>query len=93
VMIDTPIIEECPYNLECRVNHEVVLGEYTMFVAEVLETYVDEDKVDNSGRIDISKVNPLVYCATIREYWDLKRKVGVGFKSGRSIIKKLYRPT
>jgi hypothetical protein len=54
--------------------------------AEVVETYVDEDKIDPAtGRMDISKIQPLVYCATIREYWDLGRRLGKGFQAGLGI--------
>jgi flavin reductase (DIM6/NTAB) family NADH-FMN oxidoreductase RutF len=82
----TPIIEECPYNMECKVIREIELGEWHVVFAEVVETYVDEDKIDPAtGRMDISKIQPLVYCATIREYWDLGRRLGKGFQAGLGI--------
>jgi flavin reductase (DIM6/NTAB) family NADH-FMN oxidoreductase RutF len=63
--ISAPIIQECPFNMECKVVKEgVELGQWVAMFGEIVETHVDEDKVDKSnGRIDIGKVDPLVYCA------------------------------
>ncbi len=85
--IDAPIIEQCPFNLECRViKEEVELGQWVVIFGEIVEAHIDEDKIDISNKkIDIGKVNPLVYCATIREYWQLDKKIGKGFSSGKEI--------
>ena len=85
--IDTPIIEDCPFNLECKViKGEVQLGQWVVIFGEIVETHIDEDKIDLSNKkIDIGKVNPLVYCATIREYWQLDKKIGKGFSAGKEL--------
>ncbi len=85
--IEAPIIQECPFNLECRVvKEEVELGQWVVIFGEIVETHIDHDKIDLSRKtIDIAKVNPLVYCATIREYWQLDKKIGKGFSSGKEI--------
>lgn len=86
--IDAPIIAECPFNMECRVvKGEVAFGKWVVIFGEVVETHVDEDKRDIATKnVDIAKINPLVYCATVREYWELGRKVGKGFDAGKDII-------
>lgn len=89
--IETPIIKECPFNLECKVVQEIQLGDYILLMGEIVETHIDEDKVEfvnNRPKIDISKVNPLVYCATVREYWDLGKKLGNAFQSGKDLLDK-----
>ena len=87
-VINTPIIQECPYNIECKVTREIELGEYTLFMAEIIETHVDEEHFDSSNRakINIASLDPLVYCAVIREYWRLGAKLGKGFEAGRTIL-------
>jgi flavin reductase (DIM6/NTAB) family NADH-FMN oxidoreductase RutF len=50
-IIKPPIIKECPYNVECRVSQEVIIGDYVHILGEVLESHVDEDKADKTGRI------------------------------------------
>ncbi len=85
--IDTPIIKECPFNMECKVIKEVEVGQWLAFFGEIVETHIDEDKINKSNmKIDISKVNPLVYCATVREYWELGKKLGNGFHAGKELL-------
>ena len=86
--IDVPIIKECPYNLECIKVKEVEFGEYVVIFGEIVENHIDSDKIDANNQIDIEKVDPLVYCARIREYWKLGKKIGKGFEAGKEIIKK-----
>lgn len=87
----TPIIKECPFNLQCQVIGEMELGDYVMILGEVLETHIDEDKVamnNDHPKIDLAKVNPLVYAATVREYWSLGQKLGDAFQVGKELMKK-----
>ena len=86
-VVKPPIIEECPFNLECRVVSQTVLGAWVVFFAEVVETHVDADKVNSKGKLDISRIDPLVYCATVREYWNLGKRLGLGFNAGKEIMK------
>ena len=89
--IGTPIIKECPFNVECRVIREVELGEWVMILGEIVETHVDKDKINNENKneIDIAKINPLVYCATVREYWNLGNKLGNSFHVGKEIVERI----
>ena len=77
--------------MECVVIKEVELWVWVLFLGEIVETYIDEDKtnIPNKNKIDIAKVNPLVYCATVREYWSLGNKLGNGFHAGKEILRKL----
>ena len=52
---------------------------------------MDKDKADASKRmeIDISKINPLVYCARVREYWTMGNMLGFGLQAGKEIMEKL----
>jgi flavin reductase (DIM6/NTAB) family NADH-FMN oxidoreductase RutF len=85
--VDVPLIKECPLNMECRVIKEMELGERIIIFGEILETHVDSDKFSNN-KIDIKKINPLVYCSTIREYWTIGEKLGLGFSAGNYFTKK-----
>jgi len=89
--IKPPIIKECPYNIECRVSQEIIIGDYVHILGEVLESHVDEDKADKSKRagFDMLKINPLVYFAEAREYWTVGEMLGYGFNAGKEIKKKI----
>jgi flavin reductase (DIM6/NTAB) family NADH-FMN oxidoreductase RutF len=89
--IKPPIIKECPYNAECKVSQEIIIGEYAHILGEVLESHVDEDKADDSKRagFDMAKINPLVYFAEAREYWTVGEMLGYGFDVGKEIKEKI----
>lgn len=87
VKVGAPIIKECPYNIECKVSHEMMTGKWALVLGEIVETHIDQDKCDDSKRakIDIFKVDPLIYCAEVREYWGLGHFLGYGFNAGKEL--------
>lgn len=87
--IRTPIIAECPYNVECKVVQETELGDWVLVLGEIVETGIDQDKIDpaNRAKIDIAKVDPLVYCAEVRQYWSIGNRIGDGFCAGKELLK------
>lgn len=86
-VVDAPIIEECPFNLECRVTAEHTVGSYRVILGEIVEAHADEAVlVDEAGTlVDVEKLDPLVYIAGSREYRRLGEKVADAFSVGRSI--------
>jgi flavin reductase (DIM6/NTAB) family NADH-FMN oxidoreductase RutF len=78
--ISSPVIKECPVNIECRVVKSLELGAHDVFIGEVTAVRADESVIDGSGRIDFKKAGPLVY--NHGEYWNLGSKIGYyGFSS------------
>ncbi len=85
-VVATPLVAECPYNLECRVTHEVDIGHYVLVVGEIVESHADEDILDTSGtKVDAGLLDPLVYIAGSREYRSLGPVVAEAFSIGRTI--------
>ena len=83
-----PLIKECPVNLECKLVKEVTINERIFIVGEILETHVDEDKIIDAekGKPDVSKLDPLIYCNRLREYWTIGEKLGNGFSAGKELL-------
>ncbi len=77
--VKTPLIAECPVNMECKVAQKISLGAHSLFLAEVVAVHVDEEVLDESGRrIDYGKAKPFVL--TFREYRGLRDVLaGYGF--------------
>jgi len=73
--VKPPLIKECPVNIECVVRQKIPLGVHHLFIGEVVCGHVDQDVLDEKGRIDFSKVSPFVY--NQGEYWNLHQKIGV----------------
>lgn len=67
--IQTPIIAECSLNIECRLVHTLPLGSHDLFVGEVAAVQISEDVLDEKGRVDNDKLEPILF--TGNEYWGL----------------------
>ena len=82
-----PMINECPVNLECRVIDTLNYGAYDVWIAEVVETYIDESITPDNLKQwpTITQVNPLVY-SPAAEYYNLGEKIGKGYSEGKKII-------
>lgn len=88
-VVATPIVAECPYNMECRVTALHEIGHYTLVVGEVVEVHADEDVLDETGeKVDVELLDPLVYIAGSREYRGLGPVVAKAFSVGREIGRK-----
>lgn len=59
--INTPIIMECPINLECKVKQEIELGSHNMFLAEITAVQVSKEFIDKEGKFLTDKANLLGY--------------------------------
>lgn len=59
--IDTPYIEECPINLECKVIDIQKFNSHDMFMAEVIATHCNKEILDENGNVDFSKANLLSF--------------------------------
>lgn len=65
----TPMVAECPLNLECRVRETVHLGSHDLFLGEVVASYTDEGTHRGSGLHD-----PVCYIGG--RYWKLGDLLG-----------------
>jgi flavin reductase (DIM6/NTAB) family NADH-FMN oxidoreductase RutF len=84
-----PLIEECPVNIECKVVEQKTVGDHDLFLGEVIAVHVDEDKLDESGKILSEKLNMLIYITpeVTGEYWSVGKRVELhGFTKRQSHI-------
>jgi len=70
-----PLIHECPVNIECAFKEKIPLGVHHLFLGEVVRVHVEQDLLDEKGRIDFAKVSPFVY--NQGEYWSLNKRIGL----------------
>lgn len=88
--IESPIIKECPLNLECKLIDWGIVGRTNHFVGEILETHIDTDKLQDLneyGSIDIEAFDPLIYIGGVREYRRVGEKVGDPYQIGKNLKK------
>ncbi|HEX9025820.1 MAG TPA: flavin reductase family protein [Clostridium sp.] len=82
--VSVPYIDECPVNIECKVKNIIPLGTHDMFIAEVVASHVNEDLLDEKGKIHFENANMMSYCHG--EYFPLSKKPIGSF--GFSVMKK-----
>ena len=56
--VHTPLIAECPINLECTVAQIISLDSHDMFLGQIEAVHGEETVMDDKGRIDASKAVP-----------------------------------
>ncbi len=81
--VSSPMIEESPVNIECKVIEIKELGSHHMFIAEVLGVHVDSQYMDKKGKFNLSEANPI--CYSHGTYYELGNPIGT---FGYSVSKK-----
>jgi len=83
-VIKTPIIDESPISIECKVKEIVPLGSHHMFIADVVNIQADNKYFEPStGQFDMQKANLIAYAHG--NYYELTKHIG---KFGWSVEKK-----
>ena len=66
--VKTPLLADCPVNIECAVEHELDLDSHTLFIGRVLAVHAEESVLDANGDVDLSLAGGIAYgCGTVRE--------------------------
>ena len=82
-----PIIEECPVNIECKVEEVKELGSHHMFIARVVAVQVEDSYLDETGKFCLNETGLLAY--SHGEYLSLGKSVGTfGYSIKKKIPKK-----
>jgi len=58
---NAPLIAQCPINIECEVLQNINIGDHSLFIGEIVETYISEDCFTNDNP-DINKIDLLCFC-------------------------------
>ena len=56
-----PMIEESPVNIVCKTKEIKELGSHHMFIADVLNVYVDEKYLDEKGKFHLNATDLIAY--------------------------------
>ena len=72
--VNSPIIKECPINIECKLERIVPLGDHDLFIGRIICVDIDEEIIEN-GKINYKRAEPI--CYTRGEYWSLGAFIGV----------------
>ncbi len=85
--VKTPLIQQSPINMECRVFQTLELGSHDMFLADVLAVHADESIVDANGGINYALAKLVNY--QHGNYYATGKQLGrFGFAAQRKFIAK-----
>jgi len=85
--VRSPIIEESPVNIECRITEIKPLGTHDMFLAEVVNVKADRVLINpRTGAFSLEKADPLAFAHG--NYFVLGKRIG---KFGFSVEKRRRR--
>ena len=81
--VDAPLIDELPMTLECTlVSYD---PETCRLVGEIVNVSADERILDENGKIDPVKLEPITFDPVNNAYQKLGEKVGNAFKDGMQL--------
>lgn len=83
--INVPYITECPISIECKVKSIIPLGTHDLFLAEVVGSNIDENLLDENGKIHFEWANLINYAHG--EYYPMSKE-SIG-KFGFSVAKNI----
>ena len=85
--VSAPVIAECPVALECKVTDIVSLGTHDMFIADIVAVDVDEELIDEKGKLHLERAGLTAYAHG--DYFALGKKIGsFGFSVKKKSQKK-----
>lgn len=89
--ISAPMIAQSKISLECKVTEILPQGSHDMFLAEIVAVNIDEELIDEKGRLMIEQAGLLTYAHGT--YFALGKKIGTfGFstkqKRGKEVARK-----
>jgi flavin reductase (DIM6/NTAB) family NADH-FMN oxidoreductase RutF len=59
--VRTPLIAECPVNIECTVEQQLDLGSHTLFIGLVQTVHVEEALLDAQGELNYARAQGIAY--------------------------------
>ena len=80
--VNAPIIDELPMTVECKL---LKFNEDGICIGEIVNVSADESILDENGKVDAKKLDPIIYDSVTHAYWNFGEKVGRAFSDGKKI--------
>ena len=81
--VDAPLIDELPMALECEmISYD---PESCHLVGRVVNVCVEEDYLDEKGKVDVKKLRPITFDPVHHHYLELGETVGQAFHDGLAL--------
>ena len=80
--VDAPVIDELPMTVECKL---IKFNEDGICIGQIVNVCADECILDENGKIDVSKLDPIIYDGVTHGYWSFGERVGQAFSDGKKL--------
>ena len=80
--VNAPMIDELPMAVECKL---IKFNEDGICIGQIVNVSADEAILDEAGKIDVKKMNPILYDSVTHAYWNFGEKIGQAFSDGKKI--------
>ena len=80
--VNAPLIDELPMAVECKL---LKFNEDGICIGEILNVSADESILDEKGRIDAAKLDPILYDSISHAYRRFGEKVGQAFSDEKKL--------
>jgi flavin reductase (DIM6/NTAB) family NADH-FMN oxidoreductase RutF len=74
--VASPLVEQAPLNLECKVTQILDLGAHHLFLAEVTAVHLDEKVAAHEKKINMDAFRPIVYSYGAHTYHAVGKALG-----------------
>ena len=85
--VNAPIIEEFPVTLECELAETVNTKTMIGVVGRIVNVSADEKVLDEKGKVDVSKLNALIFDQFRHGYYVSGKRVGQAWNAGAPLMK------
>ena len=80
--VNAPIIDELPMTVECKL---IKFNEDGICIGEIVNVSADKSVLDENGKVDAKKLDPIIHDSVTHAYWNFGEKVGQAFSDGKKI--------
>jgi flavin reductase (DIM6/NTAB) family NADH-FMN oxidoreductase RutF len=80
----TPMIDDCPLCMECRLVNVVDLPTNEVFIGEIVGAYA-EAGCCSDGKPDIKKIRPFTLTMPDNQYWEIGGNAGKAWSIGKNV--------
>ncbi len=80
--VNAPVIDELPMTVECSL---LKFNEDGICIGRIVNISADDSILDENGRIDAKKLDPIIYDSVSHAYWSFGEKVGQAYSDGKKI--------
>ena len=86
--VNAPIIEEFPIVMECELAEIIDTDSIYGVVGKILNTKVEEDALSENGKVDVRKLDALLFDQFQSGYYTVGEKVATAWNAGLDLAKR-----